>query len=85
MATGTAFGAVFSGYVLDNHHFKLTFLWFSVITCVISFLFLAIQLYIVCTEGRSVSDIASDSSSSDSSQFGDDEEDEENGYNESEW
>lgn len=74
---------MFSGYVLDNHRFKLAFLWFTVITCVISFLFLAIQLYVVCTEGRSVSDIGSDSSLSESSQFGDDEEDEENGYDES--
>lgn len=56
------------------------------ITCVISFLFLAIQLYVVCTEGRSVSDVASYSSLNDSSQFGDDEEDEENWYDdETKW
>ena len=66
---------MFSGHLIDNVYFKSTFLWFTLITCVISFLFLSIQLLSVFTEGRSGSDLASESSSGESSQFGDDEDD----------
>jgi hypothetical protein len=79
LAIGTAIGTVFGGHALDNIHFKMTFLLFTLITSAFSFLFLGIQLYVVCTEGRSVSDIGSEISSRESTQFGDDEEDDQLG------
>lgn len=63
----------------------MTFLWFTLITCVIAGLFLCIQLYVVCTEGRSLSDAGSDLSFRESSQFGDDEDDMESDYAEKSW
>ena len=75
LAIGTTIGAVFSGHLIDNFYFKTTFLCFTLVTCAISFLFLGVQLFIVCSEGKSDSDFASESSLSGSSQFGDDEDD----------
>ena len=46
---------------------------------------MGIQIIMICTEGRSVSDLASESSSNNSSRFGDDESDSENGYDEEKW
>ena len=73
-----------SGHLIDNFYFKTTFLWFTLITCAISFLFLGIQLFIVCTEGGLDSSSTSESSLSSSSQFGDDEDDLES-VNEQKW
>ncbi|XP_028393479.1 uncharacterized protein LOC114517845 [Dendronephthya gigantea] len=79
-AIGTAIGAVCGGHILENDHFKATFLWFTLIMCATSLLFMGIQLFMICAEGKSVSNLGSAKTSSrEGSEFGDDELDLESG------
>ena len=59
---GTGCGAVFGGYCLQRIGFRQTFLAFTVITCVVAFVFLVAQLTVYIKDPDALNELYSESS-----------------------
>ena len=69
---GTGCGSIFGGYCLERVGFSQTFLVFTVITCVVAFVFLIVQLLSYLVNPETLEEISSEASSN---FYGDDEDD----------